>query len=143
MAQTSEFNFNTTGQLSNNFNGSGTHVSNVVQATAGGLNDSGSVSVPSAVTNAVFVTKNSYSLGPVGSSYSFQTYIKSTGPNGYSGAGFTGDSPTSLSIPVLFIGQMMRWVYRFMGAGMNFITGLPIIPVFGALLTRMQSPQLK
>ncbi|MEB2787111.1 MBG domain-containing protein, partial [Algoriphagus persicinus] len=94
-AQTSAFDFNTSGQLVNSFNGSGTHVANVVQSTDGGLNNSGSVSVPSAVTNAVFTSKNSYSLGPVGSSYTFETFIKSTGPNGYSGVGFTSVSPTS------------------------------------------------
>ncbi|SDA89173.1 The GLUG motif-containing protein, partial [Algoriphagus alkaliphilus] len=95
MAQTSEFNFNTTGQLSNNFNGSGTHVSNVVQASDGGLNNSGSVSVPNSSTNAVFTTKNSYSLGVVGSSYTFETFIKSEGNSGYSGVGFTASSPTT------------------------------------------------
>ncbi|MEB2782957.1 MBG domain-containing protein, partial [Algoriphagus sp. C2-6-M1] len=94
-AQTSAFDFNTSGQLVNSFNGSGADFENVVQSANGGLNNSGAVSVPSSNTNAVFASKNSYSLGPVGSSYTFETFIKSTGPNGYSGVGFTSVSPTS------------------------------------------------
>jgi hypothetical protein len=87
--QTSAFDFNTAGTLTSAFNGSGTNVANVTQSTTGGLSNSGCVSVPSSSTNAVFASKNSYSLGPVGSSYTFETFIKSEGNSGYSGVGFT------------------------------------------------------
>lgn len=93
--QTSVFNFNSTGQLSNSFNGAGANVGSVTQSTDGGIGNSGAVSVPNSSTNAVFTTKNSYSLGGVGSSYTFETFIKSEGNGGYSGVGFTSSSPTT------------------------------------------------
>lgn len=82
------YDFNSAGSVAADFNGfvsSGT----VVQAADGGLSNSGSISVPSQNANAVFVTKPSYSLGPVGSVYNFSSFVRSVGGNGYSGMGFT------------------------------------------------------
>jgi hypothetical protein len=72
------YNFNTSSQLSNLFNGVGSGLSRVTQETTGGLGNSGSISVPaSGNTDAVYTTKDGYSLGPIGSSYVFESFIKS------------------------------------------------------------------
>jgi hypothetical protein len=94
------YDFNTPGDLLGFFNGTGA-TSSVTQAATGGLSDSGSVSL-SGSANAIFSTKAGYSIGPVGSTYTFQSYIKSEFNSGYSGVGFTTESSsiTTVSSPV-------------------------------------------
>jgi hypothetical protein len=74
-ATTSEsYNFNTTGDLANNFNAtvsSGTYS----QSTTGGVGNSGAINAPGSL-NAIFATKNSYSIGSVGSTYTFSSYMQ-------------------------------------------------------------------
>lgn len=85
------FNFDTAGELASQFNSyvsSGT----VSQTLTGGISNSGAINAPSSA-NAVFASKSSYSIGPVGSSYTFVSYIQSVGNNGYSGMGFTSLTP--------------------------------------------------
>lgn len=89
------YNFNTANELTNSFNGVGPGLSSVSQQISGGLGNSGSISVPLSTTNAVYTTKDGYSLGPVGSTYTFESFIKSEGNSGYSGVGFTTSSPTN------------------------------------------------
>jgi hypothetical protein len=91
------YEFNTANQLSNLFNGVGPGLNSVTQETTGGLSNSGSIAVPLSSTNAVYTAKDGYSLGPVGSSYVFESFIKSEGNSGYSGVGFTTTSPTTAS----------------------------------------------
>jgi hypothetical protein len=93
IAQTSTYyDFNTTNQLTNYFNGAGSGVSSVTQAVSGGLSNSGSISVPSTSVNAIYTTKDAYTIIPVGSAVTFESYIKSTENSGYSGLGFTTQS---------------------------------------------------
>lgn len=95
-AQTStSYDFNTAGQLSSLFNGVG-QVESVSQLTTGGIGDSGSINLPSSA-NAIFSTKEGYSLGPAGSSDTFESFIQSVGNSGYSGVGFTASVPVSAS----------------------------------------------
>jgi hypothetical protein len=97
------YNFNSSNQLSSSFNGVGSGLSRVTQETTGGLSNSGSISVPSSgSTDAVYTTKDGYSLGPVGSSYVFESFIKSEGNSGYSGVGFTTTSPTTASTVTVY-----------------------------------------
>ena len=91
------YDFNTPGQLATLFNGVGPGLASVTQETSGGIGDSGAIHVPSSSVNAVFTSKEGYSLGPIGSVYRFSTFIKSTGNGGYSGVGFASASPTSAS----------------------------------------------
>lgn len=91
---TLSYNFDVAGQLSNDFQSyvaSGT----VDQAANGGINDTGSISTNGAAANAVFQPNAKFTIGPVGSSYSFSSFMKSTGPNGYSGFGFTATTPSA------------------------------------------------
>jgi len=92
------YNFNSSNQLTSLFNGVGPGLSSVTQEVAGGLGNSGSIAVPlSSSVDAVYTTKDGYSLGPIGSSYVFESFIKSEGNGGYSGVGFTTTSPTTAS----------------------------------------------
>lgn len=87
------YNFNTSGDLLNNFNatiGSGYSSSNYSQTTTGGIADSGAINAPGNL-NAVFGSKNSYSIGSQGSKYTFSAFIKSEGGNGYAGMGFSAN----------------------------------------------------
>lgn len=88
------YDFNTPGQLSAYFNGSGTGASSVGQVTSGGINNSGSINVPGSA-NAIYTTKAAYTLVPVGSSATFESYIKSVGNSGYGGMGFTASTPAN------------------------------------------------
>jgi hypothetical protein len=91
---TLSYNFDAAGQLTNDFQSyvdSGT----VNQAANGGINDTGSISTNEGAANAVFQPKAKFTIGPVGSSYSFSSFMKSTGPNGYSGFGFTATTPSA------------------------------------------------
>ena len=97
-ATTSEsYNFNTTGDLANNFNAtvsSGTYS----QSTTGGVGNSGAINAPGSL-NAIFATKNSYSIGSVGSTYTFSSYMQSVGNSGYSGMGFSATPSTASGVP--------------------------------------------
>ena len=87
------YNFNTTGSLSAEFNSyvqSGT----ISQSANGGIDNTGAINAP-AQANAVFATKSSYSIGPIGSSYTFTAFLQSVGNSGYSGVGFTASAPSA------------------------------------------------
>lgn len=91
---TASYNFNTTGDLNANFNNyvqSGT----VDQSATGGIGNTGAISTHDAAANAVFASKSTYSIGPVGSTYEFSSFVKSVGGNGYSGMGFTTLTPSA------------------------------------------------
>ena len=82
------YDFNTAGSLTANFDSkisSGT----IVQSASGGIGGTGAINVTSGSANAVYTTKASYSIGPVGSTYTFTCLLQSIGNNGYSGMGFT------------------------------------------------------
>lgn len=96
------YSFNEAGQLDAAFNGVGPQVNLVSQAATGGIGDSGSIAVPLSGVNAVYTTKSSYSLGPVGSTYTFSAFIKSEGNSGYSGVGFTTASPATASTVTVY-----------------------------------------
>ena len=89
------YDFDTPGQLAEVFNSAGSGVANVSEATTGGIGNSGAITAPSSSTDAVFSTKEGYSLGPVGSTYTFTSNIKSVYNSGYSGLGFTSSSPAT------------------------------------------------
>jgi len=96
LGQTStSYDFNTPGDLTSLFNGTGS-VASVTEVTTGGISNSGGIKLPSSA-NAVFATKVGYSLGPAGSSDTFESFIKSEGNSGYSGVGFTASTPTTAS----------------------------------------------
>ncbi len=79
--------FNDPGDLAAGFNAyidSGT----VSQSTNGGISDSGAINAPGSA-DAVFSSKSGYSMGPVGSTYTFSSFLQSVGNSGYSGMGFT------------------------------------------------------
>lgn len=87
------YNFNSPNDLSTGFN---SYISSgsVSQSVNGGIGDSGAINAPSSA-NAVFASKASYSIGPVGSKYTFTSFMKSVGNSGYSGMGFTSLLPTN------------------------------------------------
>ena len=91
------YEFNTVGQLTAEFNPYIQAGSSLEQTATGGIGDTGAVRPTagdsSATNNAVFASKDSYSLGPVNSSYTFTAFMKSIGNSGYSGMGFTALSP--------------------------------------------------
>lgn len=89
------YDFNTPGQLSNLFN-SVVQSGSVSQSTTGGISNSGGINLPSSA-NAIFSTKEGYSLGPAGSSDTFESFIQSVGNSGYSGVGFTASVPVTAS----------------------------------------------
>ena len=94
LAQSSTlYDFNTSGQLPQYFNQGGS-ASNITQATSGGVGGSGCITITQVSTNEVFASKAGYALGPVGSTYTFTSNIKSVWNSGYSGLGFTTASPT-------------------------------------------------
>jgi len=88
---TSTFDFNTVGDLTRYFNQGGT-TTNVTESATGGINNSRRISVTETSTNEVFVTKQGYVNGGVGSVYEFTTYFKSVWNSGYGGVGFTTDA---------------------------------------------------
>ena len=90
---TLSFDFDTPNQL-DDFD---IYVSNgqVDQSADGGLNNSGAISTHDNDAYAVLQPKAYYTLGPVGSSYSFAAYMKSVGNGGYSGFGFTTTQPSA------------------------------------------------
>lgn len=97
LGQTATFyDFNTSGQLSNLFN-SVVESGSVSQSTSGGIGTSGGINLVSSA-NAIFSTKEGYSLGPAGSSDTFESFIQSVGNAGYSGVGFTASVPVTASV---------------------------------------------
>ena len=91
------YNFNTAGDLANNFDATVSSGS-YSQSLTGGIADSGAIWAPSSL-NAVFASKNSYSLGAVGTKYTFSSLMKSVGNSGYSGMGFSATPSTASSVP--------------------------------------------
>ena len=91
------FDFNSTGQLAGPFDSySGPGSGSVTQSETGGIADSGAISaLDEEGSQAVFTTKDTYSLGPVGSTYAFSAYMKSEGNAGYSGLGFSSLLPSA------------------------------------------------
>ena len=93
------YDFNTVGQLTAEFNSFIQAGSSLEQTATGGLGNTGAIRPTagdsSATNNAVFASKDSYSLGPVNSSYTFTAFMKSVGNGGYSGMGFTALSPAA------------------------------------------------
>ncbi len=86
------YNFNTPGEVDANFNkyvASGS----ITQANSGGIGGSGAINLTTA--NAVYATKKAFSIGPVGSTYVFTTFMQSIGNSGYSGMGFTSTAPSA------------------------------------------------
>lgn len=94
-AESISYDFNTAGDLSSDFNGyssSGT----ISQSSSGGIGNSGAIQVDtSSPANAVYATKDGYSLGPVGSTYTFTAQMRSAANSGYSGMGFSSLVPGS------------------------------------------------
>ena len=93
------YDFDNPGDLANNFNS--VDVSGAVtQSLTGGINNSGAIATPGSA-DAVFTSKSSYSMGPIGSTYTFTSFLQSVGNSGYSGMGFTTSSPaTTTNSPV-------------------------------------------
>jgi hypothetical protein len=82
-----DYNFDTASDLTANFNGY-VNAGVAQQELTGGVSNSGAINAPGSA-NAVFTTKSSYSIGPIGSSYTFTSFLQSVGNAGYSGVGFT------------------------------------------------------
>jgi hypothetical protein len=95
-SSTLNFNFDVAGQLANDFT---SYIDNgtVDQSADGGINNSGAITTHDSSANAVFQPEASYTIGPVGSTYSFAAYMKSVGNGGYSGFGFTSTTPSAAS----------------------------------------------
>jgi hypothetical protein len=96
------YDFNTAGQLTSEFN---SYVSSGVfeQFSSGGIGNTGSIGPTSGASysgNAVFASKDQYSIGPVGSSYTFTSFMRSVGNSGYSGMGFTALTPSAANSSV-------------------------------------------
>jgi hypothetical protein len=87
------FDFNSTSDLSTYFDGYSTG-GTITNSASGGISGTGSMEIAPGDAYGVYTTKAGYSMGPVGSTYVFTAYMKSLGPNGYSGMGFTA-SPAS------------------------------------------------
>lgn len=87
------YDFDSAGDLTNGFN-SYVNSGTISQSLTGGISNTGAIYAPSSA-NAVFTSKASYSLGQVGSSYTFTSFLKSVGNSGYSGMGFTTLTPSS------------------------------------------------
>jgi hypothetical protein len=85
------YDFNDPNQLVNSFD-SFVQTGTVTPSNSGGIGNSGSVSV-TPPANAVFASKAGYSLGPLGSTYSFSTFVQAAGSPGYGGMGFTSAKP--------------------------------------------------
>ena len=97
LAQTATFyDFNTPGQLSSLFN-SVVQSGSVSESTTGGIGNSGGISLGGGGANAIFSTKEGYSLGPAASSDTFESFVQSVGNSGYSGVGFTASVPVTAS----------------------------------------------
>lgn len=90
------YDFNSAGDLAAGFTDYIEAGSVATQSTTGGISNSGAIAAQQfANTQAVFASRASYSMGPVGSTYTFSSYMQSQGGNGYSGMGFTSLVPSS------------------------------------------------
>ena len=113
------YDFDTPGQLTEVFNSAGSGVAN----TSGcdrrhrqfGRNHGSSSDA-----DAVFSTKEGWH-GPVGSTYTFTSYIKSVYNSGYSGLGFTGSSPQQMQTERRSV-RRTRLGSRSMVADLSFTT---------------------
>ncbi len=92
-ATTESYNFNTAGDLTTGFAGY-VDAGTVVQALTGGLSNTGAIHAPGSA-DAVFTSQAGYSMGPVGSTYTFSSFLQSIGNSGYSGMGFTSLTASS------------------------------------------------
>ena len=89
------YDFNATGSLASNFDDYVSQNSGTIEQSAnGGIGDSGAIHAPWAA-DAVYTTKSTYSIGPIGSTYTFSAFMKSVGNSGYSGVGFTASTANS------------------------------------------------
>lgn len=73
----------------------------VTQSLSGGISNSGALNAPG-FADAVYSSRAGYSLGPVGSTYTFSSFIQSVGNGGYSGMGFsslTAGAATASGLP--------------------------------------------
>jgi len=87
------YDFNTPGTLATDFSSyisSGT----LEQSATGGIGNSGAITTNASAT-AVYASKAAYSIGPINSSYTFTSFMKSVGNSGYSGMGFTALEPSA------------------------------------------------
>lgn len=88
------YDFNTLGMSTESFNTSGT-LTHITESINRGIASTGSISLElNQSADAVFSSKDGYSMGPVGSTYTFSAFMKSVGNSGYSGMGFTTSSPS-------------------------------------------------
>lgn len=91
------YDFNTPGMSSNSFNRSGT-LTHITESVDRGVTSTGSISLAlNQSADAVFSSKDGYSMGPVGSTYTFSSFMKSVGNSGYSGMGFTTTTAPSIN----------------------------------------------
>ena len=93
--QSVSYDFDTAGQLTSEFDGYISSGTDLQQSSTGGINNSGAISTGGGSDNAVFASKDTYSLGGQGSTYTFTTYLQSVGNGGYSGMGFTSLVPSA------------------------------------------------
>jgi hypothetical protein len=91
--------FNTPGQLAADFN-SYESTGTISQSANGGISDTGAINALPGTANGIFATKTSFSMGPVGSSYTFVSYLKNGGGSGYGGMGFTSVAPSAGQVAV-------------------------------------------
>lgn len=95
--QSRTYSFESPSELTDQFDAFGSARTKVTRSANRGIGGSGSVFVADAGTvdtYAVYKAKDGYSLGPVGSKYTFETYFKSFGFAGWSGLGFTTQDQT-------------------------------------------------
>jgi len=90
-----KYKFNMTGRLSGLFTGSVT-IANASKGTAEGIGKTLSISV-SGSTEGILATNESYSSGQVGSTYIFESFIKSEENSVYSGVELTACSTGTVS----------------------------------------------
>lgn len=115
-AITSGVNFNSTSDLTDNFNSDGSPV--FTNQAASGINGTGSVNVPTP-SNDLWTTKQSYSVsGGAGNIYRFSAYFKVAMNSGYGNLGFTSASsntPDGIGQPPIGLGA------NFHGGGGAFV----------------------
>lgn len=93
--QSVSYDFDTPGELTAEFYGYIDSGTGLVQSSTGGINNSGAIATGGGSDNAVFASKDTYSLGSQGSTYTFTTFLQSVGNGGYSGMGFSSLVPSA------------------------------------------------
>lgn len=85
------YDFNSPNQLTSQFDLYEVTPNKVSQSVTGGIGNSGSIFVDSASSRvgAVLTSTSKYSMGPIGSTYTFESFVKSVGTAGFGGMGFT------------------------------------------------------